>query len=177
MVFNLTETLSRAQKSWILFAIDIALIVVAYLLAALLLSGTEMWMTIPDAAAMDLAVVMGVGATMTALLGLHRLRLRAYQMQGVLQSALVALAMAVAGALVSVSVAATATPAHVFVVFGMVFLILTVSARLALRHWITRLWRGRKSRARLLIYGAGRTGQQLASALETDDAVMPVLFR
>ena len=41
MFFNLAETLSRAQKGWILFAVDIGLIAVSYLVAALLLSGTE----------------------------------------------------------------------------------------------------------------------------------------
>lgn len=176
MFFNRIDTLDRAQKSWLLFALDIALIPLAYLSAALLLSGTEMWMTVPDAAVTDLAVVMGVGATITALLGLHRIRLAAYQMQGVLQSAMVALAMAAAGSFVSIVATTSATPAHVFVVFGMVFLISTVCARLALRHWLRRLWSGGKPKTRLLIYGAGQTGQQLASALDTDDSVHPIVF-
>ena len=176
MVFNLAETLSRAQKSWMLFAVDLVLIVVAYLASALLLSGTEMWMTVPDAAAIDLVVVLAVGAVLTLLLGIHRIRLGAYQMQGVLQSALVAFAMGACGAAVSVVASQASTPAHVFVVFGMLFLILTVGLRLALRHLVYRVWGRGTERTRLLIYGAGQTGQQLASALETDKTVTPVVF-
>lgn len=176
MLFNFALSLSRAQKGWVLFCIDIALIAAAYLLAALLLSGTEMWMTLPDAITTDLVVLLGTGATLTALLGLHRIRLAAYQMQGVLQSALVALVMGIMGAGASFLIAQTATPAHVFVVFGMVFLILTVSARLLLRQWMIRVYAGQAHRARLMIYGAGQTGQQLATALSTDDSVTPVVF-
>ncbi|MEO3414161.1 nucleoside-diphosphate sugar epimerase/dehydratase [Roseovarius sp. CAU 1744] len=176
MIFDLSQSLSRAQKSWFVFVIDLCLIVASYFIAALLLSGTEMWMTVPAAAATDLVVILGVGATLTALLGLHRIRLAAYQMQGVMQSALVAVMMAGTGAVASRLIAVSPTPAHVFVVFGMVFLILTVMARLALRHWMIWVFAGHGHRTRLMIYGAGQTGQQLASALTTDDSVTPVVF-
>lgn len=176
MLLDLAQSLGRARKNWIIFAMDVLLIAVAYLLAALLLSGTERWMSLPDATSTDLTVVLGVGASLTALLGLHQIRLHAYQMQGVIKSASVALVMAGAGALASALLTPIATPAHVFVVFGMVFLILSVSARLLLRRWLVWLYSTGRPRTRLMIYGAGQTGQQLALALQTDDSVTPVVF-
>ena len=176
MITKLLQSLSRAQKSWLLLLVDITLIAAAYFLSALLLSGTEHWMTLPDATVTDLAVLLGVGGVLTVLTGLHRIRLTAYQMQGVISSALVALAMVGVGALCSALLTEIATPLHVFVVFGMVFLILTVAARLVFRNAAAALARRWHRGTRLLIYGAGQTGQQLVAALATDETMTPIVF-
>lgn len=176
MVLNLVQTLNRAQKSGIVFLTDILLIPLCYLVTALLLSRPDSVSALPAAAPGDLAVLLGVGGTMTALFGLHRSPLRGYQIPGMFQSALVALVMVAIGIVASDIMTQRATPVPFFIVFGMIFLITSIGYRLALRQIL--LWSGHHLRpgTRLLIYGAGATGQRFASALEADETTVPVLF-
>ena len=58
----------------------------------------------------------------------------------------------------------------------MVFMILTVGSRMILRSVLIWIYRSKQSRKRVLIYGAGQTGQQLAAALATDTEIQPVAF-
>ena len=176
MFYKLAMTLSRAQKSWILLAMDTVLIALSYALAALLFSGGGSGTSLPDATLTDLAVLLVAGAALMALFGLHRIKITAYQMQGLTKSALLAVILSGIGALASALLGAPATPPPVFVVFGMLLLILTVGARLLLRQGLLMTLGTGQQRARLMIYGAGQTGQRLASALTADDSVMPVVF-
>lgn len=175
MLYELCTTLSRGQKSAILLAVDIATIALSLLLAHALLLGhfpvqREFVATLPY-----LAVVVAVGGTLTVLLGLHRVKLNAYEMQGVRGTAGTAVAMAAAGMLANVLIARE-MPAQLFILHAMVFLILSVAGRIGLRSFVLWIYVHGKARRRVLIYGAGQTGQQLATALRTDDTLLPVAF-
>jgi len=58
----------------------------------------------------------------------------------------------------------------------MTALIMSVSGRMFMRQFLLHIYRKGSDRMRVLVYGAGQTGQQLAAALRTDDAVQPVAF-
>ncbi|WP_299843759.1 nucleoside-diphosphate sugar epimerase/dehydratase [uncultured Roseovarius sp.] len=176
MKHEVATPLNRAHKAWTLLALDLLLIVISYLAASLLLSGTERWGFVPAAAPTDLLVLLVTGALATVLLDLHKIDLAIYQMQGFANSALVAVGMANIAALASPMLAQTGTPIHVFVVTGLIFLILSVSARLLLRHRRQRRNNAGQPCAPVIIYGAGQTGQQLVAALASDDSVRPVAF-
>lgn len=163
MFYKFAMTLSRAQKGWFILMVDAALIAVAYLLAAWLLAGGPRLV--------DLAALILPGVALWLIMGLHRIKITAYQMQGLWKLALAAAILSGIGALV-----ATATPPQVFVVCGMLMLILTVAARLTLRHVALALLDTGAPRTRLMIYGAGQTGQRLAAALSIDDSVLPAVF-
>ncbi|WP_417523412.1 polysaccharide biosynthesis protein [Marinovum sp.] len=100
-------------------------------------------------------------------LGLHRKKLITYELKGVMQSALVAVVVGLAGLATSIAVG-TYISVQLFVIASMILLIASASVRLLLRELVVRIYLRGKSRKRVLIYGAGRTGQQLASALITD---------
>ncbi|SLN11181.1 UDP-N-acetyl-alpha-D-glucosamine C6 dehydratase [Roseovarius litorisediminis] len=176
MLYNLAISLSRSQKRTIILFIDVLLIAVAYLLASLLLYGLSRVSPFARPMFFDLAVLLGVGANLIAFLGLHKIKLNAYQMQGVIESALVAVVLVATGAMTSLLIASIDTPVQVYVVTGMLYLILTVMARLTMRQALLQIYRRGTDRTNLLIYGAGQTGQQLASALATDDTLLPVAF-
>jgi len=110
------------------------------------------------------------------ILGLHKIRLNAYEMQGVIDTAFVAMMIVATGLVGSLFVPGATTPAFVYVVTGMLFLILSVTARLLIRQILIQIYLRGNVRMRIVIYGAGQTGQQLAVALATDDAVLPVAF-
>ncbi|WP_323781694.1 nucleoside-diphosphate sugar epimerase/dehydratase [Thalassovita sp.] len=121
-------------------------------------------------------LIMGMaGMAMTAAIGLHRVRLIAFQMRSVAQSAAVSGSMAIIGAVMLLVPGVPLSPLG-NVIFAMSFLILSVASRQILLDAVTQIYRHGRKRQRVLIYGAGRTGQQLAAALATDETVEPICF-
>lgn len=176
MLYDFVVSLNRSQKRAILLCIDVLLIGVAHLAAhALIMGGDSIW-TLPRNLLIDLAVMLSTGIVLTVLLGLHKIKLNAYEMQGVIDSAFVAVVIVAAGLAVSLVLPGASTPPHVYVVTGMLFLILSVMMRLVMRQVLLHIYHTGSPRTSILIYGAGQTGQQLASALATDDTVQPVAF-
>ena len=175
MLYQLCTTLSRGQKSSILLAIDIVTIAVSLLLAQTLLLGHVPGREQVVASLPFLAVTVAVGGALTVFLGLHRVKLNAYEMQGVRGTAGTAAAIGIAGLLTNVLIARD-MPEQLFILHAMNFLILSVAGRIGLRSFVLWIYVNGKARKRVLIYGAGQTGQQLATALRTDDALLPVAF-
>jgi len=93
-----------------------------------------------------------------------------------LETAAVAIALASIVILGGIVSGALRAPLQVAVVTGAFFLLLSVAARLAMRAILLQIYRRNHPRIPILIYGAGQTGQQLASALSTDASVRPVAF-
>jgi FlaA1/EpsC-like NDP-sugar epimerase len=176
ILYDIVIRLNAKQKRAILLALDVLLIGVAHLLVVTLLLGSATVFSLPAHLLIDLTLMMGSGLVLTAILGLHQIKLNAYEMQGVIDSAFVAMVIVAAGLIGSLFVPGMVTPAYVYVVTGMLFLILSVSSRLLLKQFLLQIYTRGRSRMRIVIYGAGQTGQQLAVALATDDAVQPVAF-
>jgi len=176
VLYDIVTSLSRHQKRLIILTIDVLLIIVSYVLARTLLLWPDGLHVDGVSAAVELAVMALAGGTAILLLGLHKVKLNAYQMQGVIESAFVAGVMATGGIAASMVMGQAGVPSRLFIVSAMVFLILSVSCRLLLRQVLLSIYRKGNPRKRILIYGAGQTGQQLATALTTDDAVEPVAF-
>ncbi len=176
MLYDLAVSLSRSQKRGILLCIDVLLIGIAHIAAHVLILGAgSIWAT-PQNLVIDLIAMLSTGVVLTVLLGLHKIKLNAYEMQGVIDSAFVAVVIVAAGLATSLLLPGAGTPPHVYVVSGMLFLILSVTMRLVMRQILLGIYHRGSPRTSILIYGAGQTGQQLASALATDDAVQPVAF-
>lgn len=124
-----------------------------------------------------LLLIVPMGIALVQYFGMHRMKLNAYGIQGVIEASLLALAIGAGGVLSSfLPWLGSSLPAATFVVFAMLYLILSASGRLILRKFVRWIYRQDKSRKRVVIYGAGQTGQQLAAALFTDDELEPVLF-
>ncbi len=176
MLYNIAISLTRSQKRSIILSADVILIGLSYILATFLLSDEGMRLSRLYEMRYDLAVLLLVGTLMTVLLGLHRIKLNAYEMQGVMESAFVAAVLAISGILLTMLPAKSDTAPHLYVVFGMLFLILSVANRLLMRAVLLWIYRRGSPGIRLMIYGAGQTGQQLAAALATDKSVQPMVF-
>ncbi|MEL7253121.1 MAG: nucleoside-diphosphate sugar epimerase/dehydratase [Pseudomonadota bacterium] len=168
--------MTRQQKRSIILTVDVLLIFAAYLAArALVIMDGSAWadtMTI----LYDALALIASGMIATVILGLHKIKLNAYQMQGVVGSAFVAGVLLAVGLVMRVIPASVSTPAEVFVITAMMFLITSVSSRLLMRRALLYVYAKGTPRMPILIYGAGQTGQQLATALLTDDQVDPAAF-
>ena len=176
MLYKLVVSLTRQQKRTVILGIDVVLIAVAYCLAKALMDGSAVLLHMPLVSALDLLVLMSSGAIATVLLGLHKIKLNAYQMQGVIESAFVSGVLLISGLLATYLKLAPDGSPQLFIIVGMMFLILSVASRLLLRRFLLWIYAKGTPRKPILIYGAGQTGQQLAMALTTDDAVVPVAF-
>lgn len=175
MIYNFVISLKRPQKRFILLSVDSICVVISLLLALWLSSRALPLDMALQTGAKFLMVQLVVGYALAQLFGLHRIKLIAFELQGVIETGYVAAALGVSGAAVNFMLGVP-LPWEVFVIQSMAFLSLSVSARLLMLRIVQIAYRSARDRKRVLIYGAGQTGQQLAAALATDDEVEPVAF-
>jgi len=175
MIYQLCLAVTRSQKRKILLTIDIISMVAAFYISLALTNGALKGMGPDLAHAKIIAAIISAGVAMTFLFGLHRIKLIAYELQSVVETAVVATAMGFAGAFVNYATEA-GLPMQVFVSLAMIFILLSASVRLAMRKTLQWIYFRGRPRKRLLIYGAGQTGQQLVAALHLDNEVEAYAF-
>ncbi|MEC9312441.1 MAG: nucleoside-diphosphate sugar epimerase/dehydratase [Pseudomonadota bacterium] len=174
-MFNLISALSRKQKSYIFLAIDLALIPLALLF-------TFAVQPLPDPALQTLILMvpvlpyaMAVMAAMSVWLGLPMVQLNAYERHAVtLTAAVAAVTAAVVAGLTYLF--GPDLPPGTHVVFGTSYFLFLVATRGVLHQVVMAIYRRAQPRCRVLIYGAGTTGTQLAQALKAHDGIDPVAF-
>lgn len=176
ILFRLATGLSRTQKRLILLAIDMMMIPVC-LTVALALQGGAFWSFGPTRSVLSyVGILVAAGGIYSILLGLPRIKLNAYEQQGILRTIAFAGLVGLTGALLLSADFERHFTRPALVVFTMALIIGTVASRLIIRQILLTVLRRGQKRLRLLIYGAGQTGIQLVSALSTDPAVEPVCF-
>lgn len=170
--------LGRNQKFAILLAIDAVLVPISFALAVVLFGGNLL--NLATNATASFAVLVGVvtlsACAVSTALGLPRIKLNTFEETGILRTAVFAASMGgmafFAGKLLFPSV----NLAQDLMSMTMLLLIFSVGSRIGMRGVLERMYLSGMPRQRILIYGAGRTGVQLASALRTDDTVVPFGF-
>ena len=173
--YEFVMSLTRTQKRLIFLAVD-GLSAPSALILAVMLTATGSFDRTAFATLALLAVVLiVVGALSSHLLGLTRIKLKAYEFEGIVRSSIYSGILGISG-LVLNAVLGKPLGWETFLVFTMALMILSVSGRLFLRQVLLHIYRNGAVRMRVLIYGGGQTGQQLASALKTDATVRPVAF-
>lgn len=172
------RSLSGVQKFAVLLAVDIFSVPLAMWVALQLDTGTLrdsveqtpqvfLWMTLCMALA---------GAGVSLALGLPWIRLKSYELRAIQRTVLFAAALGVIGVMLLDVLTGGAVSSRVVAVFAMSLAMFAVGARIVMRDVLTMIYKRGALRQRVLIYGAGQTGLQLARALESDDAVEPVAF-
>ena len=166
--------LSRATKQWLILTNDVLLVPVAMLLAM-----TLQLNALPDSAHMMrgwllVPVLMALCALIEIGMNIHRVQLKAYESRAIALSAIHAALLGLSAGLIE-RAGGGVTPGATFVTFSMVYLLLVVSSRAVMLKLVLNAYRQRP-KLRVLVYGAGRTGQQLVAALRTDETVRPVAY-
>ena len=174
-LYSFVSHLRDQNKRLFFMAIDLLVAPLSLLLTLFLLQSLSQMIQQPVALLTLLAFASLFCASTANVLGLHRLRLNAYESSGILRSCLVAALVAVACSSLSF-VTNTGLPTALFAVFAMVLLIGIAMSRLLLRQLVLAIYRTGPGRTRLIIYGAGQTGLQLAAALRAGDDVELVAF-
>ncbi len=174
-MFRLLSALTRAQKSYIFLAIDLMFLPAA-LLAALALQ-------MPERAVVPLFVealpvlpyILLLVALSARKIGLPQVQLNAYERHAVGLTVLVAL-VATAALVVALGIFGPQVALGTFVVFALIYFIAMVAVRAWLLQVVNAIYRRAEPRCRVLIYGAGATGTQLAQALRSHNWIDPVAF-
>ena len=125
---------------------------------------------------LTLLPAIGGAAVLTSVaLGIHRIKLKAYESRAILKTALFsAVVTAFYGVLAKLS--DSAVPGAATVLFGIILFLMSVAVRFAMLHILIWVYRKGQTMCRVLIYGAGTTGMQLATALRAHETIDPVAF-
>lgn len=173
--FHVVTGLTRAQKHAILLFVDVAIVPVALILSLATDSNTvfpfptlvEYWVIIP--------ILMGLAGLLSYSLGLHRVQLNDYEAAGMPIGAIYSIVIAVSAFGLN-GLVERGAPWSTFFVFGLLLFLGLLVTRLGMRGTLLHILHSQNPRTAVLIYGAGRTGMQLAMALRHDTRIVPVAF-
>lgn len=174
-MFLFLSTLSRQWKSLIFLGLDLFWIPAALYLTFLtqpLQQGAFRTLveTLPV-----LPYLLAVAVSVSMWLGLHRIRLNDYQHHAMGLTVILAGVVTLAFWGLA-NMTGLAVPDGSYAVFGLVFGFAMGLSRIFMHSLVDSLYRQEIPRTRVLIYGAGATGIQLASALESHESIDPVAF-
>lgn len=174
MLLRFVMALKASQKHAILLSLDLFLALAGFYGTILTLQPNLLPVLMAEWPL--LLTLLSACAVFAHLLDLPRIRLKSYEQDAMMRSGALAGLLGVTLALAGPTVTDQPLPAGSSVVFAMLFLISTIGARMLLRHLLIQIYRRGQTQHRVLIYGAGQTGVQLATALRTDPQVEPVAF-
>jgi len=174
-MLKIVKSLTRRQKRNTLLLIDLVLLPLALIFAF----GIQVAPLAPlDTLRLLLPILpyMAVIAAGLAIgLGIPQIQLNAYEGRAVAKTGIFAVYLV--GAMVALSwLFGLALPPGIFVVFGIGFFLFSAISRVLMYQIVTAIYRREIPRCRVLIYGAGTTGTQLASALRSHEGIDPVAF-
>lgn len=177
-LFQSLVSLNRAWKTRLLFALDM-LIVPLSLFGALALSGfpnaMEAFSTEPRTWFL-FVIIWVAGGLISLALGLPRVKLNAYEHVAIIKTPVFAALVALLGVSIDLVLGLALFSMATALIFWMVLTIAQVASRFLARELVVNIYKSGKARGRVLIYGAGQTGSQLALALRSDETVEPVAF-
>lgn len=174
-MLHLLKLMSRSQKQFLLLVIDVLLIPLV-LYVALVIQLNAAW---PRQAVMDIApflpYLMVVGATLSWVLGTPQIRLNAYEIRAIGRTAAYATYLMLSSALLA-RITGLQFGMGLWAVFGLLVFLLSVGSRVLMLQLVLTIYRSGQKRLRVLIYGAGNTGLQLAHAFMSHESIEPVAF-
>ncbi|MCL4187786.1 MAG: polysaccharide biosynthesis protein [Rhodobacteraceae bacterium] len=174
-IYRVAANLSRNQKRWILLAVDCLLVPLALVVTMALLNNGGAGMKLMPVSPAALLLLCAAAAVTSDMMGIPRIKLNAYEMRATRKTALfAAIVAAVLGVLDAAM--AIALPAAAVILFGILFFLMVALSRLAMLHSLLWVYRVGQPTCRVLIYGAGTTGAQLAAALKSHESIEPVAF-
>ncbi len=167
--------LERTEKRVVFVTVDIVLTAFAYC-ATLALLGDPLGRILGGwVGVLTLSLLLIMTAVTSVILKIPNIRLNAYDAKGIGWVGVLSGISAVIAAALHRIASAPLDPST-FVVFGLFLFVLLAASRLVMLELLISFYRMQGKRCRVLIYGAGTTGMQLARALITHDKIEPVAF-
>jgi len=174
-MLNFLNKRTRKQKAYVFLAVDLLLIPLALLFTYTVQSLPSSAFDTLIQASPILPYLLVLAAVVSKWLGIPNIQLNAYERHAVGMTAMLALILAM-GSAVLTRLIGMGLPSGTHVMFGISFFLFSVSSRVVMYQLVTAIYRRAQPRRLVMIYGAGTTGTQLASALRTHDSIDPVAF-
>ena len=174
-LFAVVDRLTRVHKRFVFLLIDVAIAPLALLISIMLLNSS--WLPRATLAQMQSLFLIFplVAALISLFLGIPNIRLKAFESLAVLRTAAFSILLVAALWVLCIWFDVT-LPAVGISLFGLLFFLGSVGIRLAMLNFYLLVLRWGQRRWRVLIYGAGTTGTQLAAALKSHESIMVVAF-
>jgi FlaA1/EpsC-like NDP-sugar epimerase len=174
-LFRLVDRLNRGHKRSVFLALDVALAESALLLT-LMLQSSQLW---PFATMREMDTVIlclaPIAAVLSIVLGIPSIRLKAYATLSYRQTTIFTFLL-VAALWGMFQLDGRNFTAIGYALFGLIFFIGSIGVRLAMLNSYLMVLRWGHRRWRVVIYGAGTTGVQLAAALRSHESILVVGF-
>lgn len=175
-MYRIVSSLPRSAKWAIILFLDILLTPVALFIAFALMSNGLLLAQTPLFEIRAMILLMLISGLLAVVMDIYRIQLKAYEIRAIGLSAIHAVALGLA-AIVLDGLVGNNSPLSGFIIFGIVFFLLAVVSRLAMLQFLLSIYRDKDTeQSRVIIYGAGPTGRQLAAALRMDESICPVAF-
>ncbi len=175
MIYKMLSVLTRKQKSYVFLTLDLFLLPVSALFAF----GLQNLQTTPVETLFQilplLPYVMALTGCLLFWLGLPQVKLNAYERYAIFQTGGIAVSAAL-GLVAGTTVFGPELPMGTYVMFGLCYFMAMAGGRIFLLQVVLAIYRRAEPRCRVLIYGAGGTGTQLAQALKAHEEIDPVAF-
>lgn len=172
-ILNSLIGMSRDQKRAVLLFVDLLLLPLTFVLTLILVEG---WHTGIDWSLWPLVVLLTVFASaISSMLGVNRIRLKSFEGSAVGKIGLYSIALALCSFTVAV-LGRVDMPTRFHFAFGLMFFLTCSGSRVLMLELLKAAYRHSAPIMTVLIYGAGRTGMQLASALKSQPDIVPVGF-
>ncbi|WP_245820415.1 polysaccharide biosynthesis protein [Flavimaricola marinus] len=175
LLLKIVADLPRPIKQATIVALDIALLPIAMVLALALQQNRfppaegllELWM--------GFVILMTIAGLLSVVLGIHKVQLKAYETRALGMTAAHVLVIGLAAAIID-GLSGRESPISTAIIFAFVYFGMCASSRYLLLKLLRWIYDKQEDQVRVLIYGAGRMGQQLVAALKTDDTIVPIAF-
>ncbi|KIN62721.1 Nucleotide sugar epimerase/dehydratase [Sulfitobacter noctilucicola] len=174
-MYNYLIALSRPAKQRILLLIDCLLVVLSMLVALSLRFGRDVSVEQYQAALPLIAIVTLIAVPLFATLRINRIKLSDFEVQDITRGAVAAVSLTII-AMVLGNVLTLQGPSSVPLIFGPIFLMVHIMARLMARACLLYLSGRDNSRIPVAIFGAGTIGVQLLASLRRNYDMRPVIF-
>ena len=172
-MYRFVTSLPRQAKWAILLSMDVILAPLALMAAFALYRNSLDVLDFPLINKLALPLLMGIAALLATVTNTYKIQLKAYETRAMMLTAMQTALLGLS-ALVLDQMAGYATPLAVFINFMLIYFLSAVALRVILLQLLLAVHRRGASHLRVLIYGAGTTGRQLAAALSRDETIFPI---
>lgn len=174
-MLNPIQSMSRGQKRIVLLAVDAVTVMVALSLSFAVMRGAlgEGWNLIEVLAVLPYVIALALAISYFG--GFSKVPLRENDASSAGPAVLFAGALSLASYGMSMTLGLS-YPLGLHIVFGLSFFLFFTIGRVLILRFVTFVYSRSRGRCRVLIYGAGATGAQLAIALRRHESFEPVAF-
>lgn len=174
-MLSLVKSLTRKQKRNVLLILDLVLVPIALVFTFAVQADARTPIETLTLLLPVLPYLLAVAVGVSLAMGIPQIQLNAYEGRALAKTAVFASYMGASLAGLSWLFVLDVPIGHC-IVFAICFFMFSAVSRVVMYQIVVAIYRREIPRCRVLIYGAGTTGTQLATALRTHEGIDPVAF-